>query len=340
MKESKVTISYIIPAFNAQKNILKLITYLDNVIDHNDEIIVINDGSTDSTKAIVESYISRKVRLYNLKVNSGVSTARNKGIDLASNEYMMFLDADDSIERVFFTEIKNTILKYNYPNIIRFSNSQAKLEWPDKENELPSVEIMKLGYKNSYYLHTSCTQVISTSFLLQTSVKFDETKSYGEDLLFSYNLLKNSDKCVVLPDKYYIYNFEVDSASNSIDPIKIARRINDITSIYQNIFESIDEELLIIMKKKYFIEVSMQMMKMYRVDSSLYKEFLSSYKENSIEIEGHDIKATNIYEFHFLLMKSDKFYNKILLGLLLNSYKILISFKDFITRFIKRSRLH
>jgi len=87
-------ISVIIPTFNREKLLGKTLESVLNQTVKADEIIVIDDGSTDNTKKIVSNYQNERI-IYIYKKNSGVSSARNQGIKLASNDWLCFLDSDD-----------------------------------------------------------------------------------------------------------------------------------------------------------------------------------------------------------------------------------------------------
>ncbi len=96
---NKPELSIIVPAYNAQSDIADC---LDSLVaqksSENFEIIVINDGSTDHTPDIVESYAMRhpKIKLIS-QANAGVSAARNRGIDASHGEYISFVDSDDTV---------------------------------------------------------------------------------------------------------------------------------------------------------------------------------------------------------------------------------------------------
>lgn len=92
-------VSVIVPAYNSEDTIRRCLDSILKQTYKNIEIIVINDGSTDSTEAICREYAAEcdKVYLYNQK-NQGVSAARNSGIDKATGRYLQFVDADDYIE--------------------------------------------------------------------------------------------------------------------------------------------------------------------------------------------------------------------------------------------------
>lgn len=88
------TISVIIPVYNGEKTIRETIESVLNQTFTDFELIIINDGSQDSTLAIVESIIDPRLKVYSYK-NAGLPQSRNRGIEKALGEYISFLDADD-----------------------------------------------------------------------------------------------------------------------------------------------------------------------------------------------------------------------------------------------------
>jgi len=87
-------ISIIIPVFNGEKTIKETIESVLNQIVTDFELLVINDGSQDGTVGIVESIQDSRIKVFSYP-NAGPSTSRNRGIDLATGEYISFIDADD-----------------------------------------------------------------------------------------------------------------------------------------------------------------------------------------------------------------------------------------------------
>lgn len=91
-------ISVVIPCYNSAKVLSTAIESVFSQTVDSWEIIVVNDGSTDTTEEIVKAYISQDTRIrYYSQTNSGVSKARNRGVDMARGKYILFLDADDYI---------------------------------------------------------------------------------------------------------------------------------------------------------------------------------------------------------------------------------------------------
>lgn len=95
-------LSIIIPAYNAENYIERCIdSILDQQYNNEIEIIVVNDGSTDSTEGILENYCRKYPTIFKIvtKENGGVSSARNAGLDVATGDWIWFCDADDYIVR-------------------------------------------------------------------------------------------------------------------------------------------------------------------------------------------------------------------------------------------------
>ena len=104
--KSKFKFSIIIPAYNAEKYLENCLNSVVNQTFNDFEVIVINDGSKDNTQKIIDNYIkdNKYIKCINQK-NSGLSASRNNGLDMASGEYIVYLDSDDSINLEFLENI-------------------------------------------------------------------------------------------------------------------------------------------------------------------------------------------------------------------------------------------
>jgi glycosyltransferase involved in cell wall biosynthesis len=108
--------SVIIPLFNKSQFIERTICSVINQTYKNYEIIVVDDGSTDGGDKIVNSIGNKKIK-YIYQENAGVSSARNNGAKLAKNEFIVFLDADDTWESEFLLELAVLIKKYPFAKL-------------------------------------------------------------------------------------------------------------------------------------------------------------------------------------------------------------------------------
>lgn len=101
-------ISIIIPVFNAEKYIRETVASIVNQTYSNLEIILVNDGSTDSSYEVCEQIKATDSRIILInKENGGVSSARNAGLEVASGEYITFVDADDLLEADMYETLHN-----------------------------------------------------------------------------------------------------------------------------------------------------------------------------------------------------------------------------------------
>ena len=101
-----ILISVVMPVYNSEKYVGRAIESILNQTYRDIELIIINDGSTDSSGTIIQHYADKDMRIKVItQINSGVSAARNAGIAAASGEWMYFIDSDDYVDLCFFQEV-------------------------------------------------------------------------------------------------------------------------------------------------------------------------------------------------------------------------------------------
>ena len=114
-------VSIIIPVYNVEQ-------YLDQCMEtvlgqtySNLDIILVDDGSKDKSSQMCDEYVAKDKRVKVLhKENGGLSSARNKGLELAKGQYIIFPDPDDYLEKDYIQTIINTIKTNNWPDFIFF----------------------------------------------------------------------------------------------------------------------------------------------------------------------------------------------------------------------------
>lgn len=182
-------LSVIIPAYNCEKTICRC---LNNLLDEQYfecyEIIVVNDGSTDSTKQICENYEKKfpTVRLIN-KINEGVSSARNTGLANASGEFIAFVDSDDYTEKNFIETVMRKLKDSD--ELVLFRHDRI-----DKNNECFDVskDYSTYGYDKifkemvSQKLNTP-VKIFRNNIIKKHNLRFNNAISLGEDLEFIMN---------------------------------------------------------------------------------------------------------------------------------------------------------
>ena len=103
---NNIKISVVIPVYNTEKYLKKCIESIVNQSLKEIEIIIVNDGSPDNSYQIIEEYKEKDRRIIAVnQENGGISSARNKGIELAKGEYIIHIDSDDWIEQDYFSDM-------------------------------------------------------------------------------------------------------------------------------------------------------------------------------------------------------------------------------------------
>lgn len=114
--------SIIIPVYNSEKTIRECLQSILVQPFYDFEIIIVNDGSTDSSETLINAFVSQdsRIKLYTFP-NSGVTETRRRGISLSTGDYILQIDSDDTINLDLLTILSNTINDFNSPEIIRFA---------------------------------------------------------------------------------------------------------------------------------------------------------------------------------------------------------------------------
>lgn len=155
--ESNILVSIIMPVYNVEKYLEKTLESVKAQSFQNYELIAINDGSTDKSFEILKMYQDRMPQLYIMdQKNSGVSTARNRGIKRATGEYVCFLDADDQLSPDYLehmykiaVEKKADMVVCNY---VPFRKSPIFEKYSEKPIFVQSSENLGPGRSVNFYL--------------------------------------------------------------------------------------------------------------------------------------------------------------------------------------------
>lgn len=240
-------ISIIIPIYNVEKYLNRC---LDSVVKQSFkdiEIILVNDGSTDNSENVLKNYLIDERIKYIYQKNKGLSEARNAGLNIASGEYVLFLDSDDSIEPTTCYELSQIVRK-NEVDIVVFGrylikNCVEKVRdtayWGN--NLLDGKEYLVQSKLNNHFSASACNKLYKLSFLRQKGLNFKSGIVY-EDLLFNFHCMIQGVQVYVL-DKL-LYNYYVGRDDSIINTVKekdldILLTVNELFSIYEKYNEPI-----------------------------------------------------------------------------------------------------
>lgn len=190
----------------------------------NYEIILVNDGSTDSTEQKCKIYNDNKRVKYFSKENGGLSDARNYGINKSTGDYLLFIDSDDFYKEVFLSKINNILLQKN-PDILilnsyKYYKLKEKFIVSHPQHNISSIDEM---LKKGVYKACAWDKVIKRSFLEKNQLYFS-CGMLSEDILWCGEILKKNPHIVYYEHPVYSYRQREDSISKSVSP----KHITDI----------------------------------------------------------------------------------------------------------------
>ena len=220
----KVNISVIIPVYNAADTVLRAVDSV--MLQEYDpiEVILVDDGSTDGSGAICDELAERDDRIKVVhKPNGGVSSARNAGLEHASGEYVMFLDADDAIRygtlASMYRRGSDMILagfaKVDGQTIVESYCPAGEMDYRDN-NEVAAFIDRTITKKHSYLLNSACFKLFNTELIRKHGLKFDEKLKYGEDKMFVFGFLCLAENVRTVPEIVYDYILQEGSLSCDI----------------------------------------------------------------------------------------------------------------------------
>ena len=246
-------VSVIIPAYNIEDYIGRCLDSIISQTYKNLEIIVVDDGSRDHTGEILDNYAKKDRRIKVIhKENGGVSSARNKGIEVAEGDYIGFIDGDDLIEPEMYKTLVDLLEEENadiahcgyqmvFPDRVDYYHNTGKKKIQTTEEglkDLLSGEMIEPGLVNKLYKKE-----------LIKNCRLDETVKINEDLLMNYQLFKLSQKSVYYDITPYSYMIRSSSATgeNSL----ITKREDSLRVLNQIKDDYINNNLLSIIYKRY-----------------------------------------------------------------------------------------
>lgn len=198
-------ISVIVPLYNKQAAIEQCIQSIVQQTYKDWELIIIDDGSTDSSSEKVKPFLRDSRIHYIYKENGGVSSARNKGIDLAQGEWSIYLDADDYLTPNALHSLISTANKYKV-NIISGNFWIEKGNIRRRHCHGKEERIVKDNFR-AWYFRTCFIRTGNTLFktYILKQHKFDENFSRYEDAKWAFDIMREN-KIAYIPDCVMIYS--------------------------------------------------------------------------------------------------------------------------------------
>lgn len=241
-------ISVIIPAYNVEKYISRCIDSILAQTNRDWEMLLIDDGSSDGTGSICDRYASQdeRIRVFHRK-NSGVSAARNLGIENSVGEYLIFLDADDRTEPEMLSELLNATETEN----VDFSACDSFKDYLEPDGSIRTVSAKKWGDmkqpkivsgKDMYYTVFLKSATLWNKLIRRDTigdVRFNCTLSYGEDTDFLLRVMRNAKSCIIIP--YQGYHYFINRSGN-VRSAEIDKRSIELLNNAVNVYRELSEK--------------------------------------------------------------------------------------------------
>lgn len=213
---SQIKVSITVPIFNAEKELPRCINSLIKQTLPDIEIILVDDGSTDSSGRICDEYALKDSRIRVLhKSNGGSGAARQLGLENSRGNYYTVCDADDWVEPNMYKELYNKAIKDDSDIVL----SNHYINYPNgKQVESPTYKyIDQETYILDLMYHKTSVNTWNKLFKISTIRKYDinyeKGINLGEDVLFLYNLLLHPLKISTLNKPFYHYHRKINSNS-------------------------------------------------------------------------------------------------------------------------------
>ena len=246
-------VSIIVPIYNVEKYLNRCIQSLLGQTLKEIEIILVDDGSPDKCPSMCEEYakVDSRIKVIH-KQNEGLGLARNSGLEIATGEYVAFVDSDDYVELTMYEDLFHEAMTSNadvvfagfktetQPGIWKDSNEVLqRMEWNGEEvkefmlDMIACAPYVKLERK---YQMSVWHSIYRSSVIQNNNLRFpSEREVVSEDIPFQVDFLQCIKKVVYLPKSYYYYCLNGTSLTASFKPEKFVK--------YKTLFELLSEKV-------------------------------------------------------------------------------------------------
>lgn len=310
--------SIVIPVYNTYNYLDKCLSSLVNQknVKNGFEIIIVNDGSTDKSESIIKKYEKKYSNIikYLKKENGGLSSARNRGVENSTGEYILFVDSDDYIEIDFLSKLEKHICDFNMPDLVRFNSRDVKTNGevikevviPKSKNQIDLIE--KIMKKNA--LEVPWAYAYKSSFYKKNNFKF--LPYIHEDYGLIPIIIYKANKITYMNFIGYNYVERDGSIMAETNYDKLKKRVNDFYIQYCNHMKVIKKDC----KKG-------KLLRSYCLEAMISKLKILNDEDLKIQIKllKCEMNLTDIYCYNFA-----KLIKKIMLFISIEMYVKLYSF--------------
>lgn len=244
----KLTI--IVPVYNTSAHLKKCINSLLAQVNQEMEILVINDGSTDSSGEILKEYAKQNPQniTYYEKKNSGIADTRNFGISKAKGKYILFVDSDDYIKENLIKELEQyikqdiDIIKFKLEKVNENGQTLEKIDGPVFE-KVDGQRAFNLLAFSDVLVDSPCVYLFKRELFEKNNFKFKVNTEHEDFGLIPLVILK-AESVVSINNYGYCYLQTSNSITRNENYEKTLKKFDDVLSHYDTMLEFIGKENL------------------------------------------------------------------------------------------------
>lgn len=276
-------VSVIIPVFNVEDYLAECLDSVINQTFRDIEIICIDDVSTDNSLNILKEYALRDARITILQneQNSGLAFTRNRGMEQASGDYILFVDSDDYIETDLLMSVVD---KADHVDMVCFDYKKKDEIWNDSDKHLFCIsdgeykarDFFLNAMNSNSIIYSAWSKLYRRDFLMKEDIRFINGIRY-EDIVFNFLCMMKANTLYCIPDKKYIYRIR----RNSIMTRKIDGK--NITDYFY----------IICYLSQYYLshQFDAELEKgIEKYIHKVYRDFLNAYRRYASANDGYELK--------------------------------------------------
>lgn len=279
-------ISVIVPVYNVEKYLDRCIESIVSQTYKNLEIILVDDGSPDNCPKMCDEWAKKDDRIIVIhKDNGGVSSARNAALDIATGDYIGFIDSDDYVSKRYFEILINNLKKYDADICccnFYVTDSYSVIDKSKYKFKICKKNQILINYFKDDFVGPSVHCKIYSSKIIE-NLRFDTNISIGEDYVFNYYVFNCSNCVLQIDENLYYYNLNENSVTN-LTSIDMVMRWKNTKTIIMDINDATLKKQCL---TKYAIELVACVKEMLNSDNNSIID--SCYNVTSFEIRKNSL---------------------------------------------------
>ena len=235
----------VVPVYNSARSIQRCLDSLLTQSERSIQVVCVNDGSVDDSLGVLRQIAQADDRVLVIdQENAGVSCARNTGIDVAKGEVVFFVDADDYIDAQTVECVLHAMESADAEVAVFGGVCEPSDAAPKRVQQLMSPKAGTFGARDPQLLfHANvqpyaCRAAFSRELLNREGIRFAPGLALGEDVVFQFAAYSLASKTVVMPDKFYHYVMENDSATHEFNSVEArAKKLDAHMKMLEEVLE-------------------------------------------------------------------------------------------------------